>query len=165
LQWNWILLWLLVANLYFIISQLYKESQNKIIYNFITIALFITILTYLNPVWNNKVLANTNNMMGDNSMSGNNNMMWSIIKLHKAYTSPWGTDKVTFDISMSGDKIIGIKINEIKTNPTSKVYIWFFNDNIWEVVKWKTIKEIRKIDTIWGASLTTNAFKEALKNL
>lgn len=174
---NWILIWLLVANLYFNLSQMYKDSQTKIITNFIIVSIFLSLLSCTNnknDTTLNNIATETgsiNNMINNidsNSWAINNNTTSTgskIIKLDKLYMSPGWNDDVIFNISTENNLITNVEVVVTNANRTSKKYIDKFNQNINTALKWKTIKEAKNINTIWWASLTTNAFKDIIKDI
>jgi hypothetical protein len=166
---NWILLWLLVWNLYFILSQIYKEYQKRILYSFIAFALLISVVSYTATYVNNKLLDKMKVETANIKKQISSIKSWSwIIKLDKSYVSPWWMDSVRFNISFKDNKVSNLKVEKVNTNSNSNIYIWLFNDEIWAIVKWKTLKELKNlknIDVIWWASLTTKAFEEVIKKI
>jgi len=161
---NWILLWLLIANLYFILSQVYKEKQRQIFYGFIVFAISITILSYTSLYIKNlkNIKAETSKMKKQISIIKSGS---GIVKIDKTYVSPGWMDKVNFNIHIKDNKVDSVRVKKVKTNSNSDIYIWLFNDEITSVVKWKSLKDLQNIDVVWSASLTTKAFKDVIKKL
>lgn len=113
--------------------------------------------------WNTKVsTGNTNSGTVNNTSSISES---KVTKLNKTYVSPGWNDEIVFSIKTKWDKIENVTIEKIKWDETSKKIIKSFWDSINNVIVGKTIEEAKNISTVWWASLTTNAFKEALKNM
>lgn len=88
-----------------------------------------------------------------------------VVKLDKVYTSPGWQDEVEFSISLNGNVIENVETKLIKWNNETKRQTENFNKNINDEIKGKTIEEAKNINIVWGSSLTTEAFKSALKDL
>jgi len=89
-----------------------------------------------------------------------------IITLKQNYTSPAGEELVEFDIEMDGETITNVKMTpiEVKSEITEK-RMAAFSDDINDAVVGKTLAEASDISVVGGSSLTTGAFKTALKNM
>ena len=90
---------------------------------------------------------------------------WKVQKLNKTYTSPGGQDEVEFSITMSWSTIENVDAKLVKWLEESEERTEAFQKEINTVLKWKTIEEASQIKIVWGSSLTTEAFKSALKDL
>lgn len=88
-----------------------------------------------------------------------------VIKLNKTYVSPGGNDEIAFSVKMNWDKIENVLVETVKWWDISQKMMKLFWDSINTSIVWKTIEEAKNISTVWWASLTTNAFKDALKNM
>lgn len=89
-----------------------------------------------------------------------------IIELKQTYNSPAGEEYVGFRINMNGEKIDSVEVTPILTqNEISEKRISAFAEGITNAISGKTLAQAENISIVWGSSLTTNAFKEALKNM
>ncbi|USN57858.1 MAG: hypothetical protein H6767_05830 [Candidatus Peribacteria bacterium] len=88
-----------------------------------------------------------------------------VVRLEQTYTSPAGNDSVAFELSMNGETIEGITVTPLTEHPVSIQRINSFGDIIGTFVTGKKVSELDELDAIGGSSLTTNAFKEAIKSL
>jgi hypothetical protein len=86
-------------------------------------------------------------------------------KLNKVYTSPGWQDEVEFSITMSWNTIENVDTKLVKWSEVSEARTKAFKDTVNTELKWKTLEEASKIKIIWGSSLTTEAFKSALKDI
>lgn len=108
----------------------------------------------------------------ENNENSANNENWSsgsldskVVKINKTYVSPGWNDEIEFSIKTNWDKIENVSVNMVKWSEISTKLATSFWEWINSVIVWKTIEEAKNIDTVWWASLTTNAFKEALKDI
>ena len=113
------------------------------------------------PVETQVVPANTKNEETRNESSS----LPKVIKLNQTYTSPGWQDEVAFTISLEGNTITEVKSETIKAHEVSQKYQNGFAKDINSAVKGKTLEEAKEISTVAWASLTTGAFKKALKNM
>lgn len=90
---------------------------------------------------------------------------WKVQKINKIYKSPGWDDEVSFSVEMDWDKIKSVLVTTIKWGDDSTKLMKLFGDSINKEVSWKTIAEVSDISAVWWASLTTIAFKEALKDV
>lgn len=73
-----------------------------------------------------------------------------------------GEDEVEFTLTMNGDKIENVEMKSLsadKLTPPQQN----FADAINAAVKGKTMNDVKDLTTVGGSSLTTEAFKEALR--
>lgn len=119
--------------------------------------------------WSNEKSWNTEVSTGKTNIGEfkNTSFTWEskLIKLSKNYVSPGWNDEVAFSVKVSWDKIENVSVEMVKWDETSEKIIKSFRDSINTSIVWKTIEEAKNISTVWWASLTTNAFKAALKNM
>lgn len=87
-----------------------------------------------------------------------------VLKLEKKYTSPGWEDQVEFNITMNWNVIENVEANLLIWWDISKKRTEAFNNEIMSI-KWKTIEEVQNMTVIWWSSLTTQAFKDALKEI
>lgn len=91
---------------------------------------------------------------------------WKVQKINKIYKSPGWNDEVAFSIELDWDKKIKkVLVETVKWWDTSTQLMKLFADSINKEVVWKTITEAGGVVAVWWASLTTNAFKDALKEV
>lgn len=90
---------------------------------------------------------------------------WKVMKIDKTYKSPGWDDKVSFSIKLNWNKIESVAVTPVEWSEKSREEMAEFGKSINSVVSWKTIEEAKNISVVGWASLTTNAFKEALKNI
>lgn len=90
---------------------------------------------------------------------------WTVKKLNQMYKTPGWDDEVAFSIKMKWDKIENVMVETVKWSEISTKMMKSFWDWINSVIVWKTIEEAKNISVVGWASLTTNAFKDALKNM
>jgi outer membrane biosynthesis protein TonB len=88
-----------------------------------------------------------------------------VVRLTQVYNSPGGQDEIGFNVTIEGNKIKDISANTIKAHKVSQNYQDAFANEIGKAVIGKTLWEAENISTVAGASLTTGAFKKALKNM
>lgn len=73
-----------------------------------------------------------------------------------------GEEEIEFTLTMLGDKIENVEVKNLnaeKLNPPQQN----FADAVNAAVKWKSMRDVQDLATIGGSSLTTEAFKEALR--
>lgn len=66
---------------------------------------------------------------------------------------------------MTGDTINSVKVKGSNENQVSEKYVQRFTNAINSEVSGKTLGEAKNIGTVGGSSLTTGAFKKALKSI
>ncbi|MDD2870422.1 MAG: hypothetical protein PHS49_00395 [Candidatus Gracilibacteria bacterium] len=157
-------------------------KNNKI---FILLALFLTIFlascgsenteviedTTENNTENTQVLEDINNELEnieqqDDIQSDNSaNTETKVVKLNKVYTTPGGEDEVEFNITMNGNLIENVDTKLIVGGDISQARTKAFSDSVNTELKGKTLEEAAEISIIGGSSLTTGAFKSALKDM
>lgn len=82
------------------------------------------------------------------------------------YEIPEGTETNTFTLVIENNLIKSVTVGITETvNKTSLLYQQDFADNIAAVIVSKDITTLPEIDRISGASLTTQAFNDAIKKL
>ncbi len=89
----------------------------------------------------------------------------AIQTLTQTYTSPGGEETVAFTIHMDDSQIEKVEVVGTSNNDISKARIQAFADAINTTISGKTLAEAKSIGVIGGSSLTTGAFKEALKSM
>ena len=95
----------------------------------------------------------------------NNKTAWDrVVKVDKKYTTPAWEDKVSFSVKLNWDKIQDVQVEVLSGWDITKKRVESFWKAINEAVVWKTLEEAGSISIVWGSSLTTNAFKEVLKD-
>jgi len=82
-----------------------------------------------------------------------------------SYDIPKGTESNTFSLVINDGVIKSIEIGITADNKASLKYQKDFADNISSLIVGKKISELKSIDRVSGASLTTNAFNEAISRL
>ncbi len=87
------------------------------------------------------------------------------INLTQNYSSPGGPESFSLSINTSDGKIQNIDISVIEAGNVWQKYISSFANSINNATNGLTIEEASEIGIVSGASLTTNAFKAALKNM
>lgn len=87
------------------------------------------------------------------------------LKLNQSYTSPGWKDEVEFTVALDGKVIRSVTVKTIKGGDITKKLQAAFGSAINTVIAWKTIEEAKNIATVWGASLTTQAFISAIKSM
>lgn len=80
------------------------------------------------------------------------------------YDSPGGPDNMTVELTISDNKVTAVNIVEDAGNPKSATYQADFSAAIGGEIIGKEVNDIN-ISTIAGASLTTDAFNEALAEI
>lgn len=88
-----------------------------------------------------------------------------VMKLNQTYTSPGGEDEVEFTVTMNGDTIENVAVKTIKGNDVTKKLQAAFWDAINSEIKGKTLTDVEALSAVGWASLTTGAFKKAVKNM
>lgn len=73
-----------------------------------------------------------------------------------------GEEELEFRVTMNGWVIESVEVSNLNTNKLSPPQ-QNFADAVNQAVKGKAIKDVRELATIGGSSLTTEAFKEALR--
>lgn len=156
------------------------KNNKKILTSFLIFITFLTLVSCWNNTENtnnniNEETENINSMIEDtNNTEANNNdsqmetswdSNWEILKLEKKYISPGWEDDVVFNINIENWVIQNVNCDINKANRESREYIGRFNDIINTVIIWKTIEEAKNIDIVWWASLTTNAFIQAINEI
>ena len=104
-----------------------------------------------NPKSSNK------NLIINNSSKGN-------YDTEVSYRVPSGEENIKVSITIDKDVISDIKVNLSKTDKQSLEYQTGFENSYKSLVLGKNIKEVN-LSRIGGASLTTNAFMEAIKSI
>lgn len=87
-----------------------------------------------------------------------------VVKSKQVYTSPGWQDEVEFSITVQWNVVENVQAQMLVGGDMSHKRTQAFNDWVVEL-KWKTIEELSEIQAIWGSSLTTQAFKTALKEI
>jgi len=90
----------------------------------------------------------------------------SVTTLTQLYTSPAGEEEVVFAVTMDGDTISHVEVTP--KSPQSQISVTRmenFGKNINSEIDGKTILEAQDIGVVGGSSLTTKAFKAALKDM
>lgn len=88
-----------------------------------------------------------------------------IIELNQSYTSPGWEEKVAFTITLDGEKIRSVAVVGTSDNEISGKRMQAFADAINGEISGKTLEEAKEISVVGGSSLTTGAFKAALKSM
>lgn len=89
-----------------------------------------------------------------------------LIQLEQTYTSPAGTETVSFQLDINDGVIENVGIIPVWVeNPVSTARIDAFANEINTVIIGKTLEEAKNIGVVGGSSLTTEAFITALKNM
>jgi len=109
-------------------------------------------------------IENTNSW--ETSSQNNTESQTKVVEINKNYDTPhWDHEEVKFTITLNDNIIEDIKAETIKWVDYTHTRIASFSDHANELLKWKTIEEAWNIWVIWWSSLTTEAFKLALKDL
>ena len=90
-----------------------------------------------------------------------------VIELNQTYTSPAWEEDVAFTINMLGDTIENISVLAWKNvvNNITKARINAFAEAVTDALMGKTLQEAKNVEVIGGSSLTTGAFKKAIKDM
>lgn len=88
-----------------------------------------------------------------------------ILTTQLSYETPAGVETNTINISLDGDTIAGFEMTIDTTNEVSIRYQEKFIEELTPMLVGKKISDIENIDTIAGASLTTDAFTQAFTQL
>lgn len=73
-----------------------------------------------------------------------------------------GEEEVEFTLTMNGDKIESVEVKNLNADKLSPPQ-QNFADAINAAVKGKSINDVKDLTTVGGSSLTTEAFKEAVR--
>ena len=93
-----------------------------------------------------------------------NNSSKGIYDTEVSYRVPSGEENIKVSITIDKDVISDIKVNLSKTDKQSLEYQTGFENSYKSLVLGKNIKEVN-LSRVGGASLTTNAFMEAIKSI
>lgn len=89
-----------------------------------------------------------------------------VIELTQTYVAPPGNETIDISMSLNWNTIENITVSPVWVeNPISKKHISGFAENIQDTVAGMTLEEASEISIVAGASLTTWAFKKALKDM
>jgi len=156
-----------------------KIINNTIITNIVILAIILSLTSCTNSS-NEITLDNINSETENiNNMIDSGSVIWisetwtsssltneKVVKLESTYLSPGWENDVNFEIKTDKNWVItNVFCYIIEADKTSINYISWFNNIVDSVIKWKTIEEAKEISTVWGASLTTNAFKNAISKI
>lgn len=89
----------------------------------------------------------------------------SLFTTQVVYISPAGEETNTITIEVAEDTVTSFDMSIDTPNEVSKMYQQKFITELQAVIVGKKVSEIAQIDTIAGASLTTDAFKNAAAQL
>jgi uncharacterized protein with FMN-binding domain len=134
-----------------------ENSKNNNLIGIIVVlgVLVVGLVFYLkqnpNPKSSNK------NLIINNSSKGN-------YDTEVSYRVPSGEENIKVSITIDKDVISDIKVNLSKTDKQSLEYQTGFENSYKSLVLGKNIKEVN-LSRVGGASLTTNAFMEAIKSI
>lgn len=92
-------------------------------------------------------------------------VMPKVVKLTQTYVAPDGEAKVEFSISLEGKIIKSVSLKNLAWSDIDKKIEQKFADAINWVIAGKTIEDAKLLSSVGWASLTTNAFVVAIKNM
>ena len=90
-----------------------------------------------------------------------------VVKINQTYSVPRHSDETAmYQIEIDGDVLKSVYVSAVGVvDHESLRYIDSFNQEIGSEIKGKSLKEVKNISTVGWASITTDAFKNALKEI